>query len=525
MPPLADLPLAVTGTVSDLSIDRVFGKERLEGANLAIAYDRGNLAIKGDGKLAGGPASIDVHQGRDAGEANVSFTMDDAARARKGMALGSQLTGPIPMTVSLPLGKAAKGGGMHIEADLSRAVVDNLIPGWQKPAGRPGKVALTLFDLAEKGVDIKDLQLEAAPVQLRGSASLAPDGGLEKADLSTFRLSQGDDMRAQVDRAAGIYKVTIRGNVGDARPFLRTLNASPATPARGAPSARAKDAKEGRDLDLDLALNILTGYNDEAVTSAALKASLRKDSIRQLDVKGRLGSNNLTAQTLSRGGVPLILLEAADAGGMLRFLDIYRRMAGGDLVMQLALGEGPQAGFLTLRDFVLKNEPALRRIIPTQSQVVTGQDSAGNRQNVRIDVNEVAFTQARVDFTRVGGRLDFKDAAIWGQAIGFTLSGFMDYGRDQLDIAGTFVPAFGLNNAFAQVPLFGPLLGGSRNEGLFAVNFRLYGQAAAPNLSVNPLSAVAPGFLRKLFGTGGEPPRGSVQVPPSAARERENANN
>ena len=70
------------------------------------------------------------------------------------------------MKVSLPLGKAAKGGGMRVEADLSRAVVDGLIPGWQKPAGRPGKVAMLLADLGDKGIDIKDLQLESGPVQL-----------------------------------------------------------------------------------------------------------------------------------------------------------------------------------------------------------------------------------------------------------------------------------------------------------------------------------------------------------------------
>ena len=163
IPKLAELPLAVSGTVSDLSIDKVFGKEKLEGANLAVAYDKGNLAIKGEGKLAGGPASIDVHESRDAGEANVAFTMDDAARARKGMTFGSQLTGPVPMKVSLPLGKAAKGGGMRVEADLSRAVVDGLIPGWQKPAGRPGKVAMLLADLGDKGIEIKDLQLGVRP--------------------------------------------------------------------------------------------------------------------------------------------------------------------------------------------------------------------------------------------------------------------------------------------------------------------------------------------------------------------------
>jgi hypothetical protein len=60
------------------------------------------------------------------------------------------------------------------------------------------------------------------------------------------------------------------------------------------------------------------------------------------------------------------------------------------------------------------------------------------------------------------------------------------------------------------VPLFGPLLGGGQYEGLFAVNFRVAGQASAPTLTVNPLSAVAPGFLRKLFGVGGVPQTGAI---------------
>jgi hypothetical protein len=159
-----------------------------------------------------------------------------------------------------------------------------------------------------------------------------------------------------------------------------------------------------------------------------------------------------------------------------------------------------------LSGFTLKNEPALRRIIPTQSQLIQGRDRAGNPQTIRIDVNEVEFTRARVDFTRTATRIDFKDAAIWGQQIGFTLGGYIDYARDRADISGTFVPAFGLNNAIAQVPLFGPLLSGGQHEGLFAVNFRVSGQASAPTLNVNPLSAVAPGFLRKLFGAGGGEP-------------------
>jgi Protein of unknown function/AsmA-like C-terminal region len=508
IPAFADLPLTVNGTVNDLTMDRFFGKDRLETANLTIAYDRGNLAMKGDGKLGGNATVIDVQQNRGGGQANVAFTLDEAARSKRGLSFGSQLTGAVPLKVTIPLGDAAKPG-LTIEADLTKAAVDQLIPGWVKPAGKPGKLSFTMID--GPTTEIRDLQLDSGAVQLRGAAVLSAEGGLEKADLSTFKLSPGDDMRAQIERANGIYKVAIRGNVGDARPLVKGAGAAPA------PASRSAAQRETKDFDLDLALNILTGYNEEAITNASVKASVRKDNLRQLEMKGRLGATNIVGRTVAQGGNPVVILQAEDAGSFLRFVDIYRRMSGGDLILQMTTGDGPQNGLVMLHSFTLNNEPALRRIIPTQTQIVAGQDRNGKPQTIRIDFNEVSFTKARVDFTRSAGRLDFKDAAIFGNQIGFTLSGQVDYVRDRLDISGTFVPAFGLNNAFAQVPLFGPLLGGGQYEGLFAVNFRVAGQASAPTLTVNPLSAVAPGFLRKLFGVGGEPQTGAI---PPATPER-----
>lgn len=500
IPAIQDLPIKIAGTLNDLSIDKVFGKDKLEGANLNIAYDKGDLAIKGEGKIGGGPATIDVQKGRQGGQAVVSFAMDEAARSKRGLSFGSQLTGSVAIKATLPLGQSAPAGTL-VEADLAKAGVDQLIPGWTKAAGRPGKATFTMIDTPQ-GMEIQDLQLDSGPVQLRGTATLSGDGNLEKADLATFKISPGDDMRAQLERANGAYKVTIKGNTGDARPFLKSFG------GQSSPSNR-NGSSSSKDVDLDLNLNILTGHNNEAVTNASIKASMRKDVLRQLDMKGRLGATNVIGRTDAQGRTgSVIIVQAEDAGSLLRFTDTYRRMVGGDLILHMATGEGPQSGFVMLRDFALVNEPALRRIIPTQTQVIAGQDRAGNSQAVRVDVNEITFSKARVEFTRAAGRIDFKDAAIFGNQIGFTLGGFIDYARDRMDISGTFVPAFGLNNAFAQVPLFGPLLGGGQYEGLFAVNFRVGGQASAPTLTVNPLSAVAPGFLRKLFGVGGvEPPQ------------------
>jgi hypothetical protein len=415
--------------------------------------------------------------------------------------------------VSLPLSKGVKANP-KVEIDLSRAAIDNLLPGWVKPAGRPGKLTFTLNE--ERGQELRDLVLDSGPVHLRGQVSLSAEGTLERADIAMLKLSPGDDLRAQVERSGGVLRVGIRGNVGDARPLLRSFT-SPGGGGRSGAKAR-----ESPDVDLDVNVNILTGHNEEALTNVSAKVGLRRGDLRQLQLSGRLRGATVAAQLSARDrGAPTLNVQSQDAGATLRFLDVYKRMAGGELSLQVSTGDGPQAGSMTIGSFALRDEPALRRIIPGGPQA---QVASSDPRIPAIDTAEVAFTALKVSFSRTATKLDFRDAAIYGPSVGFKLDGWIDYGRDRADISGTFVPAYGVNNMFAQVPLFGPLLGGGQNEGLFAVTFRIGGLASSPTLVVNPLSAVAPGFLRKIFGGVGSPgdpastPEGTP--PPRAAPSR-----
>ena len=68
----------------------------------------------------------------------------------------------------------------------------------------------------------------------------------------------------------------------------------------------------------------------------------------------------------------------------------------------------------------------------------------------------------------------------------------------KLAISGALIPAFGLNNMAGAIPLLGGLFGG-RNEGLFGITYRLFGRLDDPQLTMNPISALAPGIFRKIF--------------------------
>ena len=57
------------------------------------------------------------------------------------------------------------------------------------------------------------------------------------------------------------------------------------------------------------------------------------------------------------------------------------------------------------------------------------------------------------------------------------------------------------NSVAGRIPVLGDLLtGGEEGGGVFAANYTATGPVESPDISVNPLSALAPGFLRNLFG-------------------------
>ena len=122
------------------------------------------------------------------------------------------------------------------------------------------------------------------------------------------------------------------------------------------------------------------------------------------------------------------------------------------------------------------------------------------------------FNRFESDFTKTDGRLDIKLARAHGPSIGLTGTGFIDFDRQAVDIEGTIVPAYFFNSLLGHIPLIGRIFSPEQGGGLFAATYRVRGPLADPEVSVNPLAALTPGFLRGLFGSFD----GGGQAPPAA---------
>jgi hypothetical protein len=275
----------------------------------------------------------------------------------------------------------------------------------------------------------------------------------------------------------------MRGDVFDGRGFLKS--------AISGREANAKSKTKNIDFDIDVKLGAVAGFNGEALRSVDTKFSRRNGIVRTFKLSGKVGRDTpVTADLRGRGqgqARELILLQTNDAGAFFRFTDTYSKMVGGQLSLAM---EPPTAepsakeGLINVRDFAVKGEAALERA------------AAGGAPGVQ---NGVSFSALRAEFTRQSGRLTIRDGVVKGPTIGATIEGSIDYVGNAVRMSGTFVPMYGLNNMFGQIPIVGLFLGGGSNEGLIGVTYEVVGTPGQPVLRVNPISAMAPGVLRKIF--------------------------
>ena len=123
-----------------------------------------------------------------------------------------------------------------------------------------------------------------------------------------------------------------------------------------------------------------------------------------------------------------------------------------------------------------------------------------DRGVTRFDPDSVQIGQLLADFGWNGGQLSVREGVMSGPAIGMTFDGVIDMARENIDLAGSYVPAYALNSLLSHIPVVGVLVAGGQNEGVFALNYRLSGALSSPVVTVNPLSAIAPGLMRKIMG-------------------------
>jgi hypothetical protein len=493
----ADTTYSVTADLGGIAIDKLVMNQKLEANTLKIAANNAGYQVKGDVKINGQQALLDYRKPAE-GDADVklSATLDDASRARLGLDLGPAVSGALPVKLIGKIGSGDHDSKLGVEADLTALKLDNILPGWVKVPGRAGKATFSVVQ-KQQSTRFEDIVVDGAGVSIKGSLEVDQNGDLLNANFPVYSPTEGDRTTLRAERGSdGVVKVTMRGDVFDGRGFLKS--------AVSGREAETKSKAKSVDFDVDLKLGIVQGFNGEAVRSVDCKVSRRNGVIRNFLLNGKLGRETpVTADLRGRAqGREVIYLETNDAGAFFRFTDTYSKMVGGQLALAMeppTTEPAAREGLMNVMNFTVKDEAALERVAAGAPGAQSG----------------VSFSRLRAEFTRNSGQLTVREGVVKGPTIGATIEGSIDFPGNQVRMSGTFVPMYGLNNMFGQIPIVGLFLGGGSNEGLIGMTYEVVGSPNKPTLRVNPISMMAPGVLRKIFEFNTGKQNNQAEFPPN----------
>lgn len=471
----------------DLSVAKPLDGQKLSDAKGTITVTPSKAVIAADGKLNGIPAELNlVEPLRDKDiekERNVQFVLDDKARNALVPGLSDMLSGTIKVDV-----EQLDKGRRNIDADLTAARLDLPWVGWSKGPGIPAKVSFTMDTEGERST-LSDFRLTGKTFSISGDVSLA-NGSLTSARFGQARLNRGDDVDVSIKRSGKGFAVQVKGNSLDARALIKQFMSDT--------DSATKSAGTGA-VSVTANVGTLVGFSGEKLSNVTLEYSGSGSKVGGLKVNATANSGGLiTVSNVLQGQGRRLDVRSADAGAILRFLDVYARMQGGSLALALeSSGNGPLKGQVDVREFWVVDEPRLASIVSSKP----AGDNRSLNQAVRkdIDTSRVKFERGFAQIDKREKYLALENGVLRGPLIGTTFQGVLYDQQGQMNMTGTFMPAYGLNRLFGELPLVGVILGNGRDRGLIGVTYKLSGDANTPKLHVNPLSVIAPGIFRAIF--------------------------
>ncbi|KQV81610.1 DUF3971 domain-containing protein [Rhizobium sp. Root1220] len=448
-----------------------------------LTADPKQVSLDAKGQIDGIPAGIKLVEPTDKSsdvqpQQEITATLSNDQREK----LLPGLSGIIDGSVGVELNRL-DADRQSVSIDLGKARLDLPWIGWSKGSGIDANATFEVSGPADN-TQVKNFVLKGDGFGANGALAVSK-GNLVRADFDSVKLSSLDDFAVSLKRGKGGMDVSISGSSADVRPIIAGLKSGggQGDTGNGGVSIRAK-------------LDRIIGFNDEKLRNVELLYSMQGDRLQTLNFSGVTDSGEAVVGQTKDGGV--ISITSGDAGAASRFADLYQHMKGGLLNMAIRLGVGGNwDGSIDIRRFYLVDEQRLRSIVSTP--VGQEQRSLNSAVKRNIDTTAQRFERGFARIVSQNGVVSVENGVVRGDQVGAVFQGVVRDKRGNMDMTGTFMPAYGLNRLFAELPVIGFFLGNGTDRGLIGITFKLTGKLESPNLVINPLSIIAPGVFRNIF--------------------------
>lgn len=493
---IEDVDVNVIGTLREARLPNVVHGLALSEGPFDVRVKDHALRVKGKGRLGGEPITLDFHQYLSAAgkpyemQVKAALTASPALREQFGMDLSSFLEGPAYTDVVYT---EYAGGGAEaiVSADLTPARVFVEPFDYEKPPGVKGEA--TLKAVLKNGAlkEIVDLKGSAPSLSIAPSVLRFRQQGAEtelvEGKISRFTLGETVARLEFEMEPSGRTKIVMDGPFLDARPFMDNEGKDPDKPYTAPPML------------ISVAADRMRTTEKETVQYAKLYIDIDgQGKFNQMEMDAVAGKGDVYLRYKPDGaGKRVFRLEADDAGATLKAFDLYKGVRGGKLVIYgqpiRGVFDRNLVGVAEITDFKVVDAPALAQLLGAMS--LPGLTQTLNGEGL-------GFTKMEANFDWLyrpnGSLLVLKDGRTSGNSLGLTFDGSFDHAAQTLDVSGTIIPLSGVNKMISDIPLVGDLLTGGTGA-LIAATYTMKGASAAPKVSVNPLSVLTPGILRRIL--------------------------
>jgi len=485
----AEIDYSVTGEMKDVGQPDFMKKFEIKNSSGTLAIDNKSLEFKGSGTVNGANVSQAEVKYLFAPEQGFDTFIDATATApveslpRFGYPAWPFLKGAFAVNAKVKLGAAKE----HSEAtiDLTDTAIRMTNIGFFKDEKIPATLELTA-DKKDNVANIPSFRLKGKDMAAKGSAEL--DKGMSdfsRISMENIRYGDTDLDQLLYQQIEGGFLLEASGKSADIGPWVGRYDAPQQEGTFSFdhfPAVRIKGKVDRLVFDKDRQLLGVKGEltcDVERCTSA--------------DITGSTGEAKTFTAHLGRNakGVRQFTLQAQNAGAFLKSANLFDGMEGGNLALTGSFNDsGAFVGRLDIGEHTIKDASVLAKILSLAS--LTGFFDTLQGKGIH-------FERLRAPFTLVRDVVTIDKAKTYGPAMGMTLEGTITFPKRVFDLEGTIVPSYSLNTVLGKVPLVGYVLTGGEGQGVFAASYKIKGVGKEPDISVNPLSMLTPGFLRGLF--------------------------
>jgi len=482
-----------------------------------LVVDNNHIEIDGSGRLQDTDVNLTVKEnyGKDKSSLyKLKATLPVERFARFDIKAPGFITGTVGIdaTVEEKKGKAVTDASFN----LDDAVISLSDVHFLKPAGSQMKASLT-YRQDDKNLYITELDASGELADINGDITVnLKTEQPTKIALSGFRMHRSK-ASLNYSKNDSSETLTIKGKVFDIAPWIGGSEpiGQDATSKVKTNNDKPYSFFDGKQINVEVEQLLLD--KEKKLTNVKVDLDCRFDICKSAKGSANLSGNKTVGFTIVSSATGRDLeVTSDDAGALLAAINVSEHVKGGSLSYKASFVEkGVLKGRLLMGAFRIVDGPILGKLI-TLGSLSGFMDT--------LQGNGIHFKKLGVDMNAThAGKISFKDGRAYGNALGITADGKVNPFAETMDIEGTLVPSYTANTMLGKIPLLGDILTGGEGQGIIAMNYSLNrktGEEIA--VSVNPLSLLTPGFLRKLFDVfdGGQAAEPNERIPTAGPANR-----